>query len=107
MLSKLVLRASLLITIVATAIIGLHLAADGNAAQGVTLASICVWGLIVVGGGAWAEYLESRIDPSRAQVLPSHWQANPTIVIPILSGLVALIAATIAALVQVYSHLPV
>ncbi|HTF45971.1 MAG TPA: hypothetical protein VK735_00830 [Pseudonocardia sp.] len=89
--SKLILRVSLLAILISSALLLYHAASTWFASY--HLALFAVGAVVVVGCGAWSEYLEGKIDPPQTQVLPAHsrWYSQPPAVIATASLVLAMI----------------
>jgi hypothetical protein len=103
--AKVVLRISLITVLIASAFLLLDLALRMPEQYRVSL--LVLWGVLLVGGGAWSEYLESEylgwaVHPARTLPPRSRWYRRPAVVIATLSALAA--AAVVAAAVLVRLH---
>jgi hypothetical protein len=103
--AKVVLRISLIAVLVGSAVLLLDLALRIPDQYRVGL--LVLWGVLLVGGGAWSEYLESEylgwaVHPARTLPPRSRWYRRPAVVIATFSALIA--AAVVAAAVLVRLH---
>lgn len=103
--AKVVLRISLVAVLVASALLLLDLAV--RLPEPYRVGMLVLWIVVLVGGGAWSEYLESEylgwaVHPARTLPPRSRWYRRPAVVIATLSALTA--AAVVAAAVLVRLH---
>jgi hypothetical protein len=103
--AKVILRISLIAVLVGSALLLLELAVRLPDPYRVGL--LVLWGVLLVGGGAWSEYLESEylgwaVHPAHPMPPQSRWYRRPAVVIGVLSALTA--AAVVAAAVLVRLH---
>ncbi|HWN36229.1 MAG TPA: hypothetical protein VNP03_25980 [Pseudonocardia sp.] len=104
--AKVILRVSLIAVLVASALLLLDLAVRLPDPYRVGL--LVVWGVLLVGGGAWSEYLESEylgwaVHPAHPMPPRARWYRRPAVVIAALSAMAAV--AVVAAAVLVRLHL--
>jgi hypothetical protein len=98
-ISKLILRVSLLAVLVSSAYLLYHAATTLMAAYHLGL--FALGAVVVVGFGTWSEYLEGKIDPPQTQVLPdSRWYRQPPAVIATASVVLAMIVVGAAVFVR-------
>ncbi|HEX4249755.1 MAG TPA: hypothetical protein VH008_17955 [Pseudonocardia sp.] len=103
--AKIILRISLIATLVAAALLLLELAVRIPDPYRVSL--LVGWVVLVVGGGAWSEYLESEylgwaVHPARTLPPRTRWYRRPAMLIATLSALTAVAVVAAAVLVRLH-----